>query len=108
MDALGWHSLIDYREQVHAILRFMFGASLIRSLQVPRNSASQVVVLPQQRNSLNNRWLIPDSLLKTEAVLVFDDDIWLEVHALECLFSHWQKNRNRLVSAWVRRYVSSS
>jgi len=59
-------------------------------------------ILRQKHVSPANRWFVPEDLIKTDAVLVVDDDIWLERSALRCMFEHWLNNKDRLVGPWVR------
>jgi hypothetical protein len=41
-------------------------------------------------------------LIETDAVFIFDDDVFLNTNALQCMLAHWIMNPNRLVGPFVR------
>lgn len=69
------------------------GSSAIRSVPI--------IFVPQECDSLNNRFLI-DKRINTECVFVVDDDIQVHIEDLERLFFVWQAFPHRLVGFFPR------
>lgn len=69
-----------------------------------------LIFVRPQRNSLNNRFF-PYAQIRTEAVLMLDDDIDLKHHEIVFAFkSVWRENRDRIVGFPARyhaRYTST-
>ncbi len=73
----------------------------IPKLQNPTINRSQVVFLPQEHWSINNRFN-PINELTTAAILICDDDILIPIADIEFAFSVWQRRPNALVGFWPR------
>eukprot|EP00236_Picocystis_salinarum_P003910 CAMPEP_0183826618 /NCGR_PEP_ID=MMETSP0807_2-20130328/1792_1 /TAXON_ID=88271 /ORGANISM="Picocystis salinarum, Strain CCMP1897" /LENGTH=726 /DNA_ID=CAMNT_0026071741 /DNA_START=352 /DNA_END=2533 /DNA_ORIENTATION=+ len=69
------------------------GTSAIKSVPI--------IFVPQECDSLNNRFLI-DKRVNTECVFVLDDDIQVHIEDLERLFYVWQAFPRRLVGFFPR------
>lgn len=68
--------------------------------------SGQYVELVQVQNSLNNRWLISEDHLLTEAVIVQDDDIIAKPDAMAVLLQRWEEQKKeRWVAAFVRGHT---
>ncbi len=54
--------------------------------------SARVTVVKATRNSLNNRYDLSILPIRTEAVLICDDDIQLTKQAIDCLFEVWKRD----------------
>eukprot|EP00127_Corallochytrium_limacisporum_P000003 Clim_evm3s1 gene=Clim_evmTU3s1 len=57
------------------------------------------------KNSMNNRFLIPDSIVPTEAIILLDDDLVVEHADLHYLYTQWRHSREQLIGFLPRRVV---
>jgi len=67
----------------------------------------ELQVIRAGKNSLNNRF-IPYEVVKTEAILSMDDDIYLRHDEIELAFRIWRENRERLVGFPGRHHSYNS
>jgi hypothetical protein len=65
-------------------------------------SGQELIITEQEKNSLNNRFLVPQELIRTDAVIVIDDDIHVELDQLESAFQIWKQYPRKLVSFHMR------
>ncbi|RNA36419.1 exostosin-like 3 [Brachionus plicatilis] len=61
-------------------------------------------ILKMRSNSLNNRFL-PFDLIKTEAILSLDDDVFLSADEIIFGFRIWRQNRERIVGYPARHHL---
>lgn len=54
--------------------------------------SARVTVVHATRNSLNNRYDLSILPIRTEAVLIWDDDIQLTKQTIDCLFEAWKRD----------------
>ncbi|VDM18583.1 unnamed protein product [Hydatigera taeniaeformis] len=66
-----------------------------------------IYVIRGGKNSLNNRFL-PFDVLKTEALLMLDDDVTLRHDEIVLAFRIWRENRDRIVGFPARGHFWSS
>ncbi|XP_020228478.1 glycosyltransferase family protein 64 C3 [Cajanus cajan] len=66
-------------------------------------SSSSISLLPQRSASLNNRFL-PRNHIATDAVLVCDDDVQVDLHSLHFAFRVWERAPHRLVGLFARSH----
>jgi len=75
--------------------------------EVPQNlveaESERFVIMRQDRNSLNNRWIAALEHVDTDVVLNLDDDIYVKKEGLICMLNWFRKNPRRLVGPFVRR-----
>lgn len=64
-------------------------------------------VLKMTRNSLNNRWVEPVEHVKTDAVLVLDNDVMVDANGLSCMLNWWEKFPDRIVGPYARQGFNS-
>ncbi|KAI8391814.1 glycosyl transferase family 64 domain-containing protein [Radiomyces spectabilis] len=72
-------------------------ASLLEGVK----DASRVKILPQEFDSLNNRFN-PVAELQTEAVYILDDDIFVDLKDLAFTFKVWQSRKDSVVGHFPR------
>lgn len=65
-------------------------------------SQKDLIVIPGQINSLNNRWILPIPYIKTGAIVMHDDDMFAKLEVFQCMIAKWKKNPDRLISHFVR------
>jgi hypothetical protein len=63
-------------------------------------------VFEQEKNSMNNRFNLPQEFVRTDAVIILDDDIHVQIDQLESAFQVWKTNPKKLVS-FHKRFISS-
>eukprot|EP00127_Corallochytrium_limacisporum_P002272 Clim_evm60s109 gene=Clim_evmTU60s109 len=70
------------------------------------STAKNVRHIQYSTGSLNNRFL-PHKGIKTECVIVMDDDIWMPLEDFNSAIEAWMQNRNKMVGMFPRhhRYV---
>eukprot|EP01035_Chromulina_nebulosa_P025395 gene25395-33145_t len=62
-----------------------------------------LVIIKSEVNSLNNRWVLPIPHVKTSAIVMYDDDMFVRYYeALDCMFKTWKQNPDRMISQYVR------
>ncbi|GMH37432.1 hypothetical protein BSKO_05305 [Bryopsis sp. KO-2023] len=61
-------------------------------------------VLRMKENSLNNRWIAPISLVKTEAVMMLDNDLMVDRAGIACMLRWWNAYPDRLIGPYVRYF----
>lgn len=66
--------------------------------------SKRLQILKMSQNSLNNRFL-PFDLIKTEAVLSLDDDVYLRPDEIVLAFRIWRENRERIVGFPARYHT---
>uniref|UniRef100_A0A5K3G201 Glyco_transf_64 domain-containing protein n=1 Tax=Mesocestoides corti TaxID=53468 RepID=A0A5K3G201_MESCO len=66
-----------------------------------------IYVVRTNKNSLNNRFL-PFDIIKTEALLMLDDDVTLRHDEIILAFRIWRENRDRIVGFPARGHFWSS
>jgi hypothetical protein len=62
----------------------------------------RLVIIKSEVNTLNNRWILPIPHVKTSAVVMYDDDMFVRYEAFECMFKTWKQNPDRMISHYVR------
>ncbi|KNC75177.1 hypothetical protein SARC_12292 [Sphaeroforma arctica JP610] len=62
-----------------------------------------VMVLSATKNSMNNRWILPLPYIRTDAVLVLDDDLLVSKDGILCLYRWWCLYPERPVGTFARR-----
>lgn len=67
----------------------------------PIGNVDRVRVLKQSKNSMNNRWMLADTL-KTDAMITVDDDMILAERSAKCMYSTSKRYPNRIIGGWVR------
>jgi glucuronyl/N-acetylglucosaminyl transferase EXT2 len=67
----------------------------------------QLRIFEQKRNSMNNRFNLPHDFVRTDSVIIIDDDIMLDINALEAAFRVWRANPQKLVS-FHRKFIQSN
>ncbi|MED6156470.1 hypothetical protein PIB30_014689 [Stylosanthes scabra] len=76
--------------------------------QLARNLSSSsdgsITLLPQPSSSLNLRFLPRPNHIKTEAVLICDDDVEVHLQTLEFAFRIWSSNQDRIVGLFARSH----
>lgn len=65
--------------------------------------SARVTVVKEATNSLNNRYDLSILPIRTEAVMVWDDDTQLTKQAIDCLFEAWKR-----AAALLERWPSST
>ncbi|VDN11802.1 unnamed protein product [Dibothriocephalus latus] len=65
-----------------------------------------ILVVKGGKNSLNNRFL-PYNVIKTDALLMLDDDVWLRHDEIILAFRVWRENRDRIVGFPARGHFWS-
>ena len=73
-------------------------------MSIPQQLLDQknLVVIRSQVNSLNNRWILPIPYIKTGAIVMYDDDMFVRYEAFDCMFKTWKQNPDRVISQYVR------
>ncbi|ORY81267.1 glycosyl transferase family 64 domain-domain-containing protein [Leucosporidium creatinivorum] len=69
----------------------------------PPRMPKRVQVIKGKVNSMNNRWTLSLPFIRTDAVLVLDDDIAVSLPALTCLLSLLLEHPDRLIGPFARR-----
>ena len=108
----------DRHKNQHAIMKqlanhrtvfeviFIWNSPKLELPQLPTGTRAPIRVVVSERNSLNNRW--NSSLdVKTDAVLMMDDDMMLPVQTIQSLFKRWQYEPDRLVGVTARNFFGS-
>ena len=72
--------------------------SIPQQLQDQKN----FVIIKSEVNSLNNRWILPIPHIKTRAIVMHDDDMFVRYEAFECMFKIWKQSPDRMISQYVR------
>ncbi|KAI7907182.1 glycosyl transferase family 64 domain-containing protein [Cokeromyces recurvatus] len=73
---------------------------------ISEKDLDRVKVLMQSFDSLNNRFN-PVNELKTDAVYIMDDDIYIDLDDLEFTFSIWQQRKDSVVGHFPRYHTYS-
>lgn len=60
-------------------------------------------VLVMTENSLNNRWIAPVEHAKTDAIMVLDNDLMVDINGISCMLSWWQKYPDRIIGPYARQ-----
>jgi hypothetical protein len=68
----------------------------------------QLKVFVQQKNSMNNRFNLPEDFVRTDAVIIIDDDIKVALDQLASAFKIWRSNPRKLVSFHQKEINSQS
>ena len=90
------------RRDVHEVI-FIWNSPKVALPKLPRQTVAPIRVVMSEKNSLNNRW--SSSLgVKTEAVLMMDDDMLLPDQTILSLFKRWQYQPDRLVGVTARNF----
>ena len=74
---------------------------------VPEDTQAPIVVIVQERNSLNNRYQ-PQLPVRTDAVLIVDDDTQLPPATLMSMFTRWRVSPEQMVGIASRSFVQGN
>lgn len=73
-------------------------------VEIPDLPDLPTLVLKMKKNSLNNKFLNISQFVETEAVVMFDDDLYLNPDDLDFLLTIWQANQERICGPNCRQY----
>ena len=86
---------------------FIWNSPEVPLPEIPSNTIAPINIVRAPTNSLNNRWNRSLFSVKTNAVLMLDDDLLLPVQAVKSLFLRWQLEPDRLVGLTGRNFVQN-
>ncbi|KAI8110017.1 hypothetical protein M9434_001293 [Picochlorum sp. BPE23] len=68
----------------------------------PENHNAKLKLLRMGQNRLNNRWIETIDHIRTDAVLVLDDDLMVRKEAIVCLMTAFMQNSERIIGPFAR------